>query len=97
MLGVVYELSCSDLARLDECEGVPNRYRREELSVNPLGENSEGGTEQAAWVYIAVPQAGGPFKPSPEYLQTIVDGAREHGLPEDYITEIEKAAAIDNE
>lgn len=98
VLGAVYQLSCSDLARLDECEGVPKRYRREELSVSPLGQSSDQDIAQTAWVYIAVAQPDGPFRPSKRYLCTMISGAREHGLPEDYIEEIRrKAEAIDNE
>jgi hypothetical protein len=35
-------------------------------------------------------EAGREVRPSPEYLDLIIAGAREHGLPEDYITGLAK-------
>ncbi|BDB44836.1 hypothetical protein Mkiyose1665_25480 [Mycobacterium kiyosense] len=76
--GVLWRLSDDDLTRLDSAEGVPVRYRRDELTVR-LG----NGSTAAAWVYIDPRVSAGP--PRPGYLQRIIDGAVHHGLPQRWI------------
>ncbi len=40
---------------------------------------------KVAWAYKGLVFDGAPFTPSERYLATLIDGAREHGLPESYI------------
>ena len=80
--GVVWQLSDYDLATLDSAEGVPVRYRRDELTVD----TDSGPT--TAWVYIDHRVEAGP--PRPGYLERILDGARHHGLPHRWIEFLER-------
>lgn len=75
--GVLWHVSDDDLATLDSAEGVPVRYRRDRLTVQ-----TAGGPE-AAWVYIDHRVDPGP--PRAGYLPKIIDGARQHGLPQRWI------------
>lgn len=75
--GVVWDLSDHDLAALDSAEGVPVRYRRDELTVQ-----TEDGPA-AAWVYIDHRVSLGP--PRPGYLERIIAGALHHELPRNWI------------
>jgi phage replication-related protein YjqB (UPF0714/DUF867 family) len=75
--GVVWQLSDHDLATLDSAEGVPARYRRDQLTVQ-----TEDGPSDA-WVYIDHRVNLGP--PRPGYLDRIIDGALHHGLPQYWI------------
>jgi phage replication-related protein YjqB (UPF0714/DUF867 family) len=75
--GVVWELSDHDLAALDSAEGVPVRYRRDQLTVH----TDDGPSD--AWVYIDHRVDPGP--PRPGYLERIIDGAVHHGLPQRWI------------
>ncbi|OBJ50687.1 poly-gamma-glutamate hydrolase family protein [Mycobacterium asiaticum] len=75
--GVVWQLSDHDLTVLDSAEGVPVRYRRDELTVH-----TQTGPEPA-WVYIDHRVTPGP--PRPGYLSRIIDGATHHGLPQRWI------------
>lgn len=75
--GVLWQLSDHDLASLDSAEGVPVRYRRDELTVH-----TDDGPAPA-WVYIDHRVTPGP--PRPGYLSKIVDGAVHHGLPQRWI------------
>ncbi len=80
--GVLYRLSEQQLKALDRFEGVPEHYRRSEVTV------IEGkGGKVAAQAYIARKVRKG-LKPDRQYLQRIVQGAEEHGLPEDYIKQL---------
>lgn len=75
--GVLWQVSDHDLATLDSAEGVPVRYRRDELTVQ-----TDDGPAQA-WVYIDHRVEPGP--PRPGYLERIIDGAVHHGLPHRWI------------
>lgn len=80
--GVVWQLSDHDLATLDSAEGVPSRYRRDELTVH-----TDHGPV-SAWVYIDHRVEAGP--PRPGYLERVLDGARHHRLPHRWIQFLER-------
>jgi gamma-glutamylcyclotransferase (GGCT)/AIG2-like uncharacterized protein YtfP len=81
--GVLSRVEESDLASLDEYEGVPVGYRRERLTVI-----DDSGREHAAVTYVA--NRTGHFAPSKGYVEIIVKGARERGLPADYVRQLEQ-------
>ncbi|MGV0873706.1 poly-gamma-glutamate hydrolase family protein [Mycolicibacterium sp. XJ879] len=80
--GVLWRLTDHDLATLDSAEGVPVRYRRDRLTVH----TADGPTE--AWVYIDHRVEPGP--PRPGYLERIIDGALHHGLPQRWVTFLQR-------
>lgn len=78
--GVVYDVPEASLANLDVYEGVEKgHYRRQTVTI----QTSRGELECMA--YRAAKFKLG-LKPSRAYLDTIVRGAKAHGLSEDYIT-----------
>ena len=81
--GALYEVDGPCLAALDEYEGVPRYYRRETVRVV-----DDAGVEHEAMTYVA--NRTGEFAPSRQYLGIIVRGAREHGLPEEYVRAVEQ-------
>jgi cation transport regulator ChaC len=87
--GVVYRMSPAALAKMDKYEGVAGgHYSRRAVRVR-----CESGDDRDAVTYVA----GHAFlddslTPAQNYLQKILQGARGHHLPEDYIREIEEAA-----
>jgi gamma-glutamylcyclotransferase (GGCT)/AIG2-like uncharacterized protein YtfP len=81
--GALYEVNDGHLASLDEYEGVPRSYRRDTVRVF-----DDEGIEREAWVYFA--NQTGEFAPSRLYLGIIVQGARDHGLPEEYVASLER-------
>ncbi len=84
--GVLYKIPDAAFRNLDRFEGVPEHYRRIEVSVT-----DGAGKKIAAQAYIATKVEKG-LRPAAHYLQTILDGAGEHGLPAEYIREIKQAA-----
>ena len=80
--GVLYDVDDEGMASLDAFEGVPRAYRRETVTVT-----DDEGVEREAQTYIA--HRTGEFAPGREYLDLIVTGAREHGLPDEYIRSVE--------
>lgn len=80
--GVTYTCSADQLAVLD---GFESGYQRRVVRVV-----LQNGDECGAITYIAeTANVGTESRPSAEYLQKILLGARRHGLPDAYIREIE--------
>lgn len=84
--GVVYRIEEGAFRALDRFEGAPEHYRRIEVRVNP-----EGAQPVSAQVYIATKVEKG-LRPATHYLQALLKGAGEHGLPAAYIEELKAAA-----
>jgi len=93
--GVVYEVSEAGIGSLDKCEGVQGgHYERVEIKVTvPDGAQHGLGSEIDAMIYLALPaMIDSGLLPSAEYRDVVLQGAREHNLPPEYIQSI---AAID--
>jgi cation transport regulator ChaC len=87
--GVLYSIPDDELAALDKREG--SGYRRVRLRV----ESSAGPID--AWVHVAVkPSNDASLRPYSWYKRFIVEGARSHGLPADYIAKLEAIDAVDD-
>jgi cation transport regulator ChaC len=78
--GVVYAITGEEFERLDRTEGVPFKiYERVAVDVIIAGE-----VAMPALTYQSKISFPGR-KPSPRYMNLLLNGAREHGLPEDYV------------
>ena len=84
--GIAVELGDEDLQRIDRCEGHPYHYERKLLKLF-----SENGREILSYVYIAQPEyiLEGK-KPSLDYFNYVINGARNCDLPINYVRAIEK-------
>ena len=83
VVGVLYRLTHKALDRMDLHE---QGYRRERVQLS-----LQNGELTEAVTYIAHPaNVADGGRPSVEYLRTIVRGARQHGLPEEYIQNLIK-------
>lgn len=78
---------------MDEYEGVADgHYRRKSVRVRcDIGEELEAVTYVAGESFL-----DDSLVPTDDYLRTILQGARDHGLPQDYVREIESAAMRDH-
>lgn len=87
--GVVYLMTPEDLSKMDEYEGVAEgHYHRKTVRVRV-----NDGVELDAVTYVASSAfVNDSLRPNYDYLQTILKGAREHKLPEDYIISIDRLA-----
>ena len=87
--GAVYRMTEACVATLDACEGVDEgRYDRAAVRVEMRGEYDESREVSAtldAFSYVARVEPGGPFTPSPQYVRTMIEGAREHRLSDAYL------------
>ena len=87
--GIVHRCSPAALDEMDRYEGVRGgHYRRTRVRV----QTDEGG-EIEAITYVAGDNfVDDSLRLDNEYLQTILRGARDHGLPNAYIQEIKRVA-----
>jgi cation transport regulator ChaC len=78
--GVLYRLTPEQGEHLDHTEGVHfGVYQRIAVEVS-----TAHGDRISAFTYQSSRTSEGR-KPSPRYLGLLLDGAREHGLPQDYV------------
>ncbi len=82
--GVLYLLTSEDFDRLDRTEGVHlGIYRRAAIEAV-----ADGGERIPAFTYCSILTRAGR-KPSARYLGLLIDGARAHCLPADYVRFLE--------
>jgi gamma-glutamylcyclotransferase (GGCT)/AIG2-like uncharacterized protein YtfP len=78
--GALYEVDEKCLSAIDRKEGLGWAYTREPLVVELCGH----GSEHLALTYTVRAKELSEVPPSPEYLDGLIDAARELGLPEEY-------------
>jgi hypothetical protein len=82
-LGVAFEVDESDLVRIDWSEAVPlGSYRRIEIEIAALTPMEDGPS--SAFTLTSDRRAARPG-PSVRYMQLVIDGAIEHGLPAEWV------------
>ena len=87
--GVVFELEAEDLAHVELTEGVLiGNYRRVDVLAEPLA----GAPAVTAATLVTDARASG-LAPSERYRAMLVEGAREHGLPAEWIAFLEALPA----
>jgi AIG2-like family len=90
-LGVAFEVSADDLAHIELSEGVPiDNYRRVELAVEPLVAVADLPSEA---VSLASDRRDETLRPSTRYMEIVISGALEHGLPADYVEALRAVTA----
>lgn len=79
--GVLYEITERDRLTLDAFEGYPRDYEHRDVEVR----DRDGHVHQAM-TYFRTGRATGP--PHPDYERIVIDGAKECGLPDEYIDRV---------
>lgn len=82
--GVCYQLACDACEILDRTEGVHMGYYGR-LDIEPI---TRDGLRLPAFAYHGAKRVVGR-KPSARYLGLLLEGAREHGLPAEWIATLE--------
>lgn len=86
VVGVVYEILSSEKAALDAAEGLGNGYAEKQVVLE-----TEGGEVHAQTYYATNIESS--QVPYAWYKALVVAGAKEHGLPDEYVSAIEAVAA----
>lgn len=88
--GVLFSIPPAERMGLDKEEGLGSHYRAVEVSV------LQEGKEVVAFAYVALPDKIKPgLRPTKEYKGFVVNGAKEHFLPEDYVAALESTPTHD--
>jgi len=87
VLGVVFRMDAADQALLDRAEGLGRGYRRARLCVRMTG-----GRAADVFAYLAT-HTDPTLAPFDWYRAHVLAGAREHGLPADYVARIQAVRA----
>jgi gamma-glutamylcyclotransferase (GGCT)/AIG2-like uncharacterized protein YtfP len=78
--GGIFELTAKDLKNLDEHEGYnAGIYDRRKLRIR-----ANNGDEYDCYVYLRTAEK--PGKPSDKYRQTVIQGAKDCGLEDEYVS-----------
>ena len=80
--GVLWELPFG-LRELDAKEAAGDAYRRRPVTVRL------NGATVSAVAYEVIEKEPVDVRPTREYLDTMLEGAKEHGLPEEWVSRIE--------
>jgi gamma-glutamylcyclotransferase len=90
--GVVFELEASQKANLDNAEGLEYGYFEKPVTVE-----TPSGSKVAAVAYYADDAYKDPgLKPYCWYLRFIIDGAKQHGFPEEYVASLEAVGCVED-
>jgi hypothetical protein len=90
--GVLFEIDLQQKPELDDAEGVGQGYVEVPVTVT-----DEAGEEYQAFMYIAEENSiDDALRPYSWYQRFVVEGARQHNLPADYIAQIETMPATDD-
>jgi gamma-glutamylcyclotransferase (GGCT)/AIG2-like uncharacterized protein YtfP len=98
--GMVYDLSEEHVAALDRYEGFVgpgdqhNLYERERVWVD-LVRADDGSIPRRVRAEYYVPRVTNPSPPSRRYLDAILEGARHHRLPDEYVASLTRIATVD--
>ena len=81
--GVAFEVSDDDHTHIEFSEGVLiGNYRRIELAVEPLAPCDDPPALAAS---LTSERRDAALLPSARYMGLVIEGAGEHGLPDDYV------------
>lgn len=81
--GILYQANKVDLSKLEEHLRVPNRYYRKSVIVMDRGQR-----RISAFCYALNQEATDAHKPSPAYLQRLIEAAEGRNLPQEWISEL---------
>ena len=85
--GVVFKVDTATLAALDAKEGHPQRYLRQKVTVECMDEPRE---MREVWTYRVTPtyRTERPVKPTKAYIDIVLKGIAEQGLPAQWRAEV---------
>lgn len=86
VIGVVYEILISEKAALDEAEGLGNGYDQKQV----LLETVNGPLQAQTYYATKIDPSAVPYD---WYKALVIAGAKQHKLPEGYISALEKIVA----
>ena len=90
--GVVFEIDAAQKQRLDEAEGLGRGYEEKSVSLK----DSTGQTYEASMYFASPTYKDADLKPYSWYLRFVVEGAKQHGLPPNYVGLLERVESSED-
>ena len=91
VLGVLFELADADLAHVEFSEGVRiGNYDAVDVEVWPLGAG-----EPLRARSLSTARRDTSLQPSLRYMALLIEGALEHGLPDEYVAALRAIPAVE--
>jgi hypothetical protein len=92
VLGVLFELSVDGLEHVELTEGVRiGNYDAVEVEARLLGAAGERIPARS----LSSARRDASLRPSRRYMALLIEGAREHGLPADYVATLRAVPAVE--
>ena len=90
IIGVIFDIADHEMQILDRFEGLGRGYEKKTVSITDhAADNIEACTYYATDIDTSL-------RPYRWYWHHVLTGAREHALPEDYISHIERTISTDD-
>lgn len=90
--GVIFEIDGKQKPALDDAEGLGNGYRETAVTVT-----DQAGNRHEVFMYVAERASiDDGLQPYSWYKRFVVDGARQHQLPADYVAQLEAFQAAED-
>ena len=90
--GVVFEFDSAQKPDLDRAEGLGHGYEEKQVSLK----DCTGQTYQAQMYFASRSHKVTNLRPYSWYLRFVVEGAKQHGLPPDYIELLERVGSSED-
>lgn len=91
--GVVFDIETAQKQRLDDVEGLGSGYEEKSISLKDCA----GQTYETSMYLASQTYKDANLKPYSWYLRFVVEGAKQHGLPSDYIGMLERVESSEDQ
>lgn len=92
--GVLWQINISDMENLDKAEGLGYGYNKDKIMIHKDGCISPKSETVEALTYVGdVKYLDDTLIPYAWYKSFVVEGAKDHGLPEGYIAHLAKTSS----
>jgi gamma-glutamylcyclotransferase len=91
--GVIFEIDAAQKQRLDEAEGLGWGYEEKSISLKDCTEQAY----EASMYFASSTYKDTNLRPYSWYLRFVVEGAKQHGLPPEYVVWLERIESTEDQ
>lgn len=90
---VVFEIDAHEKSNLDQAEGLGHGYDEKEINLKDCNNQN-----YKIWLYLASDShKNAALKPYGWYLRFVIEGAKQHALPGNYIALLEQVQSVEDQ
>jgi hypothetical protein len=91
--GVIFEIDAAQKQRLDEAEGLGRGYEEKSISLKDCTEQAY----ESSMYFASSTYKDANLRPYSWYLRFVVEGAKQHGLPPEYVVSLERVESTEDQ